>query len=564
MNSALKLLALLACLGLATFYIYQIHGAPPVGIDDANIFFTYSHNLAAGKGIVYANNPEPVEGFTSLAWMLICALLFAAGFSETAVLIVSVLLLVGTHAYITGLIGRIASANGRSSLPYQLAYVFFIILSAPYMTWMTITLMDTCLWGLVVAIIAGSILSPPERASQWLLPSMVIVAAPVVRPESMLVVPFALSLLWRYGVRISDDTCLRATRSLFVAFLAIMAVLTGFRLWYFGYPLPNTYYAKVSPSLIYNISTGFDYLVEFLGSGILVGIGTIVLIVLVILNALRRLQQPALAASSTSLNYQHYALFCLLLFVLPVLTGGDHFAMSRFLQPVFPLLCLALVIFFIEIRPSQKPFVAFLYRHGAVVLILLALLDCVLFAWGNGASLSSWRWESPIDNEFRIAEKGIALGIRLNSLFAELPVKPGVAVIPAGGIARSYSGPIIDLLGLNDLRFSHYQGKREGMRGHASFEKEPFFSICPDILIGVPPGADKGTWFTNDTLKGLLLEPAFAAQYRYGSLARVDFSDLQLTSFFSLSFLAAVADYPQLKFTETMRFDGTSYVKLAH
>ncbi|EKD83435.1 MAG: hypothetical protein ACD_39C00682G0003 [uncultured bacterium] len=379
----------------------------------------------------------------------------------------------------------------------------------------------------------------------------------------MLAVPFALFLLWRHGTSTARSTCSRAASYLAVVFLLVLAALTGFRLWYFGYPLPNTYYAKVSPSLIYNLTGGFEYFVEFLSSGIVVGAGTaLLLIFLLLLAARRRLPSVSSPDSPNRCNYPHFVSFTFLLLILPVLTGGDHFAMSRFFQPVFPMLCLALTLFVIEMRQSALRFGAFLSRYGAASLFLLALLDCLLFAWGNGASLADWRWESPIDNEFRIAEKGIALGHRLNSLFTELPVKPGVAVIPAGGIARSYTGPIIDLLGLNDTRFAHYQGSREGMKGHASFEKELFFSIAPDILIGVPPGPDKGSRFTNDTLKGLLVDQAFARQYCYGSLSRTGTVGVQLTSFFSRRFLASVEESGVASFSETMQFDGTTYVKV--
>ena len=45
--------------------------------------------------------------------------------------------------------------------------------------------------------------------------------------------------------------------------------LTVLRVAYFGYPLPNTYYAKVSSNPIDNIVQGLHYIVWFLNSNIL-------------------------------------------------------------------------------------------------------------------------------------------------------------------------------------------------------------------------------------------------------------------------------------------------------
>ena len=59
-------------------------------------------------------------------------------------------------------------------------------------------------------------------------------------------------------------TAVRALMPSFVATAVVLGLLTLFRLQYFGYPLPNTYYAKVSPSLAYNLEDGAVYLLKYL------------------------------------------------------------------------------------------------------------------------------------------------------------------------------------------------------------------------------------------------------------------------------------------------------------
>ena len=54
---------------------YNTVGTQMTGIDDANIFLTYAKNLSSFEGIVFNVGDEPVEGFTSMLWMLICSAL---------------------------------------------------------------------------------------------------------------------------------------------------------------------------------------------------------------------------------------------------------------------------------------------------------------------------------------------------------------------------------------------------------------------------------------------------------------------------------------------------------
>jgi hypothetical protein len=66
MKTKLKTLIPILFVLVATWMTYRLHGSPQTGIDDANIVFSYSENLAAGRGMVYGHNPERMEGFTSM------------------------------------------------------------------------------------------------------------------------------------------------------------------------------------------------------------------------------------------------------------------------------------------------------------------------------------------------------------------------------------------------------------------------------------------------------------------------------------------------------------------
>ena len=98
---ALLLVVVLVLTALFTFATYDMHGRPSIGIEDANIFFVYASNIAAGHGFVYNIGGERVEGATSLLWVLLAAACFALfGTPERAVFVLSTILLAMTHLVI--------------------------------------------------------------------------------------------------------------------------------------------------------------------------------------------------------------------------------------------------------------------------------------------------------------------------------------------------------------------------------------------------------------------------------------------------------------------------------
>ncbi|MGZ9166993.1 MAG: hypothetical protein ACXW4U_17620, partial [Anaerolineales bacterium] len=78
---------------LACFLALKKLNYPLIGIDDANIYFVYARNLANGYGFVYNIGSERVEGFTSLLWTLISALVFKfSSHPELTLLVINIVL----------------------------------------------------------------------------------------------------------------------------------------------------------------------------------------------------------------------------------------------------------------------------------------------------------------------------------------------------------------------------------------------------------------------------------------------------------------------------------------
>ena len=559
-----KAIILTFCFVAATWCTYRLHGSPKVGIDDANIFFSYAENLAAGNGITYAHNPDRVEGFTSMLWMLICAFVFWIGGGESAVLVLSVVLTLLTQWILLSAIRRLALERNSTAWPYECFYMVLILSSPAYVTWMTITLMDTCLWGLIIATMTYVLLSPPTSLRGRLLASIPFALAPTARPEGMLVAPLFVGLLWlrfqSIGARSATKICLGIGGATIITVIAI----TVFRLLYFGYPFPNTYYAKVSPSFAYSLREGRKYLYQFALSGAIVGVCVAGVLAASaswfgsIIDSVRPSRYLKSWPRNDFKGSATAALATSTLLLIPVLTGGDHLGMFRFHQPAYPLLCATLVLLLSEIRTlnlgETSTMLAWARRNVIATVSAGLVLAYWLFSYSSQNSWNSiMESRSPIEHEFRIAETGIAHGKKLTELFMQGgPSLPSIGVITGGGIARTYSGPIVDLMGLNNSFIAHFKGARKGIRNHAAFEKDAFFRVQPEILLASPPVPPETNNFFVVVLKGIFEDPQFVTQWRYGILSAREDSTLTLRSFVSKRFLENMAASTGLEFRDTM------------
>ena len=492
--------------------VWRQNNFPQRGIDDANIFFSYAENFAHGRIFRYANNPEPVEGFTSMLWTLLCTACFAIRVNETGVFVLSMLFLLGAQWIYWSLLTRILEDQGIHSRLPQSFYAVGILSSAGYATWMSITLMDVALWGFFLAwfawIFFSSCREPGTPSRPRLAARAVAFAlAPLVRPEFMAAVPAMLGLLFLRNLLLK-----RPLRHVFVwggVFLSSLAVLTAFRVRYFGWPFPNTFYAKVSPSFSYNLCEGIQYALRFFPAsvfGILFCAFATGRFASILFSCVRR---PFRAEDTQPISpADMLLLWSGVLCGLPVLTGGDHFGYFRFYQPVYPLLCLGIV--------AAIPAAAWnaIGHTVSPAFSLAALAACLPLGWSHPVSFLQSHWENPpAAHEFAIATNGIRQGRLFNALFAHASRLPAVGVIAAGGIARSYEGPLVDLMGLNNATVAHFPGKREGMKNHAAFELAVFPALAVDVL----PFSANDT-FADKVLKGLFEMSDFKAGWRFGHL----------------------------------------------
>lgn len=512
----IRLLLISSLLAACVWVIQQQIPNTGVGVDDANIYLVYAKHLAAGQGVVFNVGGERVEGFSDPLWVLIAAVFSAVANDPNPLLLAfNVALVALTLALLAGRIDEAVAppggnSGGRSarlvSLPLALLLAWCLA-SPGYVCWTTVTLMDTGLWSaLLIAsvFILSDVRGRVERFARWRRTlALLVVGLILCRSEAPLWA--GAFLAFGLSMRITDHGQLgKAIREMALPLAALPATLAvGLvsRLAYFGHPLPNTYYAKVSPDTLYSLAEGWTYLTEFLGDNfftaplaIAAGASACVVFWRIAAAAARAITPPsdadagrvAPAASELEVALGATSLTVVLGLATAVLVGGDHFGSFRFYQPIWPVLpvpaaLLALVLarrFGVALGPRTL-------AAPAATAMTLALAG-VLALLVHSAGTASWRNldTTNLRHEFAIAVNGRYAGEFLHDVFSEGEL-PRVGVIASGGIKVGYPGEVVDLAGLNHVGMGHSDGDRHGLKNHAAFSKAVFYELLPDLIL--PP-----------------------------------------------------------------------------
>jgi len=557
-RTLLRFIVVLGLVALFMAFAYTGLGKPKAGIDDANIFLVYGRNLAQGHGFVYNIGGERVEGFSSILWVLIIAgVSLLTGRPETWLMILNAVIIAAALTALTGWLDERAgpAVPGRDrggrwlTLPSRLTLIWVFAVPG-YLCWTTHTLMETGLWSalLICASVITLDVFETGRFSKWRRAHMagLISALILTRPDGMAWGVIFL-LLWFFAALAETDRFRSAFGRVappLAAFVLTLPALFIFRLSVFGYPFPNTYYAKISPDKLYNLTTGLIYFLRFFASNGLIpilslaaGAGLLLLI--------RFLIHPKGSQLNSFLRKNGaYVAISFILFIgmsIPIVTGGDHFSQSRFFQPFWPLLVVPAFFVFGNARDLvqwRPPLASWLKRWKTWLLIPVFSL----VAFGN--SLPWYRLDgSGLAFEFRIAEIGRQTGQFLNRLF-ETARRPAVGDVVVGGIRYTYEGVIVDLMGLNNIRMAHSPGSRKGYKNHAAFDKDVFFEQRPDLIVPKLVAPEVRTniidnpWYEG-LLRGLLHDERFVVLYEPVAIRRIDAADPErLFAYFRKNYLS--------------------------
>jgi len=503
---------------IGSVFTYVIHD-PKIGIDDANITQTYAKNIANGFGYVYNEGGEFVEGSTSLLWTAFNVFFFIIDKSPEKKITIFCFLLTALIIIEALRFLKKSSKILKINYNHSIFVTCGLFLATPsFFAWSIWALMDTTVWilcftiiifrSLLIVLISADNSSTLHKSNLILYICFLIL--PLVRPEGIAISLGLNGLLIFYAHLNNLKNLLIKLLIIISLTIFIFITITIFRFQYFGFPVPNTFYAKVSTSYIDQLFFGLKYLIRYLINPtatvvIILAFSAPIIIYLKNILAIKKIKWLSLLFVSAVFG----------IFSVYIAVGGDHFGSARQFQILTPLLVVFATLSIILINNlcwnllSKKK-----TKYGKFIIICSMVFITSIFTLpsitkyyhdGDGMSL-----------EFRIAEKNRRIG----ELFNQLPGRPSIGVIIAGGISRTYKGHIYDMMGLNWVEMAHANRlHKKKPKNHSAFDKELFFQTLPDFVIPSigncnQPDSKEYTNFLDTVLDGLLKDERFVRNYR--------------------------------------------------
>lgn len=427
--------------------------------DDTFITLRYAENLARHGQLSFNLAPRdaPIDGYTSPAWTVLLAAALRIGIDgERAALALSWLCgLLGIWG--SGVLARRLGASWVAALAVAClgtaTTVGWVVWSAPGME---TPFVGACATALLIAYTGG------EPGSRWRAGLLLGTAA--ARPECAVLVGIGL-VGDAYLLRQKPGALGQAGRRRIAAVFLTLLLAFAAHWIYYGAPLPNTYYAKLSGIAVWRI--GLKDLWEFLTTH---GVGLGLVAALGLLWAgwgVPRL--PILAFLGWS-----GATFCAY-----AAAGGDYLEHHRFYQPLVPAAFAMLAALLRIPRGTRLP------GRGArgAVLVLTAALGVFFVVSGRRALATAWTGYLPgaTIHTRRCRQAALALA-------RFYPPGTSMSIRAAGIIPYLTRFRCFDTLGLNTREVALHPGTiHPENRGHVKeASAAQIVAWQPDLIVNHP------------------------------------------------------------------------------
>ena len=473
--------------------------------DDALIAARYARNVARGHGWVY-NIGERVEGYTSVLWVATAAALGKAGVD----FVFAVQALSLGAAILTLPLLRACAKPLQSDgifIPWIAPTLFALCTTVACWAWGGLEATGYALWVLLTLyLLAGDGLSA-RRA----------IAAGIVAGLCGLTRPEGVAVTCVIGVWFLLDAG-KGRRHLIFAYILPATIIVGAHLlWrksYYGFWLPNTYYAKVgSGAAVWR--SGFQYVRECIleHGGFLAWTLSIAAPWFAYRNSFARGLSLTTAA----------------MLVGVVLVGGDGLPMHRFLMPVIPLWLLLLEKLLAVMlgwgKAAQSSAPRMVSRWTAAIVMIAVAFSLVT------STVTSEHYLRYIDQQRREIPDWSAAGRWLNSMASS---GQSVACAPIGAVGYYSDLIVYDMLGLTDAHIAHKEMPVTGhWVGHEKHDgpyilsRKPTYLLLGNVQVLDAPLATNSPFFVqppNDNIKQReqdIFTPDLLAEYS-PRVARLD------------------------------------------
>lgn len=430
--------------------------------DDAFIALRYAKNLIEHHELSY-NLGQRVEGFTSPLWVLLVSVAGALGGKIPGA---TRLFGMGAAALAFHALSRFWDELEPSAPRLVLAPAAALAMSAPFAAW-TLSGLETplfvALFTLSLALLAREARQPQLRSS--LQAGLCVALCVLCRPEGATLIAIGSAVICLPSRGWPEKRWRRL-----LAWFAPITLLVGgyelFRLGYYGYPLPNTFYVKTSGEGLWQRGLGYLGFAASEFGWVVVG-ATALAFSYALSAALRSRDEHVPYSSRVLVVCTSLAVSAHLLYVARI--GGDFLDLYRFLAPLLPVTFCML---------THAAYRLFLPTAGPPRLALPMAGVCLLLAHGK-SQLAMAREASQVASSPRAALRLEPLGWTrlyarrwrgIGSWLGRIRTEHDSTAVGAAGALPFHSGmPNLDLFGLNDLEVARH-GRIIGNRpGHQRF-----------------------------------------------------------------------------------------------
>ena len=429
----IELFGLLAIIGLMIYHAVRFEFVQ----DDSFITFRYVKNFIDGHGLVF-NIGERVEGYTTFLWTIMLAIPGKLGFELINLSqVLGVLFGIGT-LYFTYKLSQNLGGDNRQ-VGFSLIAVLLFASNSAVAYWL-ISGMETGMFVFLTVLCVWLYLKERNSPKNFAYAPLAFVLLSLTRPEGMYL--FGLTMIHfvaeKFFTKGTDRKAEIKRLAMWVALYAIpIGAFMAWRLSYYGWMFPNTYYAKAGFSKDYFFA-GVDYFWQFAQLDLLWG----ALFVIPIAFLLWKKRNWDML----------YLIFILLAYTSYVVSvGGDVVANLRFFIPKLPLFYLLVQETFYELYCMA--------RENQSSLKNLAYIAPLVVAY--------FTFSIPYDQvrEKCDLEIGLVTKMTQQGLWFKTHCKPDavIAATTIGAVSYYSDLMLIDMLGLTDETIAHHPEKLEGI-----------------------------------------------------------------------------------------------------
>lgn len=464
-------------LGFVVFALWVVLAGHWLGdwrMDDSYISYRYAWNFVHGDGLVY-NPGAIVEGYTNFLWTILASAGIAMGLHPPTLMLAATLVL---SLCLLGLTYYLSLKLSNNTQPWPILALVLLSFDICFDTY--------GVRGSGIEAVPFSCFVLAAIAALWsigdksfvvarVLAGLALAAASLTRPEGLMVAGLFLGIrVWQD--RVAGKPTLKLLLAALVPYLAIVVPYQIWRITFYGYLFPNTFYAKTGNPLAF-ISRGLNYsqlfwlehwlLALFLLLGLVLGLRFL----LTFLG--NRHTRPATNPLSLALILLVTIYACYIVFV-----GGDDFPGYRFFVPLIaPLVLLAVVSVQKTVELLSSTYQVRMMTRAAITVAVIGYVAGSLRVQGPDQELGFHTYAHTV-----LTEKWAAAGLWLRD---NTPPQTSIAALGAGSIAYYSQRTTIDILGLNDLHIAHVQipNMGAGRAGHEKSDPAYVLGRAPDYML---------------------------------------------------------------------------------